>query len=76
MHPLVPPLPGPARPIAPAPIVRLLRREPLAPIREVLAVSIHDVVNDEHVKWTVAELWRITRWIENERWLRRALAER
>lgn len=67
--------PAPARPASPTPIVAVLRRAPLAPIREVLAVSIHDVVNDAGVKRTVAELWRVSRRIESERWLRRALGE-
>ncbi len=46
-------------------------RAPLSDIYEVLATSIHDVVNERLSKTLVADFYRITRWIENERWLRR-----
>ena len=46
-------------------------RAPLSAIHEVLATSIHDVVNERRSRTLVADFYRITRWMENERWLRR-----
>ena len=51
----------------------VVRREPLAAIREILSVTIDDIVNDPRVRWRVRDFYRITRWIENELWLRREL---
>ncbi len=63
-------------PLAPAPIVRVVRREPLTAIREALDLSIHDVVNDPVHKRRVLDLYRACRRIEDECWLRWALSER
>ena len=58
-------------PRAPAPVELVAPRAPLSAIHEVLAISIHDVVNERRSKTLVADFYRITRWMENERWLRR-----
>lgn len=52
----------------------VVRRPALALIREVLAISIHDLVNEPRHKAAVADLYRVTRGIANESWLRRELA--
>jgi len=57
------------------PIELVVPRRPLAAIRELLAISIHDVVNDGRVKCVVADLYRITRRVEAESWLRRQLED-
>jgi hypothetical protein len=62
-RPLLPPL-------RPTPVVRVLRREPLTAICEVLGITIDHVVNDRRCKAAVADLFRATRAIENEAWLR------
>lgn len=49
--------------------------EPLRAIGEVLNISIHDIVNEAHRKRQVAALWRLSRWIENDAWLRRRFDE-
>jgi len=54
-------------------VVRVVRRPPLAAICELLSVSIHQVVNDPRVRIQVRALYKVSRWIENETWLRRAL---
>lgn len=72
---LFPDRPGVAPP-APAPVVRVVRREPLAAIREALDLSIHDVVNDAACRRRVLDLYRVCRRIEDESWLRWALSER
>jgi hypothetical protein len=51
----------------------VVRRPPLAAIHELLAVSIHDVINEPRVRVQVRALYKVSRWIENETWLRRAL---
>lgn len=62
-----------ATPWRTTPVERVVRREPLAPIHQVLSISIHDIVNEARIKSIVADFYRVTRWIENERWLRRQL---
>jgi hypothetical protein len=67
----------PALPWArPAAVELVVRREPLAAIRQMLAISIHDVVNEPRCKCRVAEFYRVMRRIENENWLRRQLRAR
>ena len=61
--------------LRPTPIEIVVRREPLVSIREALAISIHDVVNSRRTKRVVFDLFKVTRKIENEAWLRRRLAE-
>ena len=51
-------------------VVRVVRRPPLAAICELLSVSIHEVVNDPRVRFRVRALYKVSRWIENETWLR------
>ena len=67
----------PERPVGPiqqpVQVERVVRRDPLAAIQELLSISIDHVVNDTRCKAVVADLYRITRQIENEAWLRRAL---
>jgi len=58
-------------PQGPAPVALVAPRAPLSAIHEVLATSIHDVVNERRSKTLVADFYRITRWMENEWWLRR-----
>ena len=65
--PAAPPLPRPA------PVARVLHREPLRSICETLAISIHDIVNEPGARRVVAHLWRIGRRMEQEWWLRREL---
>lgn len=64
-----------APPVQPDPVVRVVRREPLAAIRQVLSISIDDVVNHRRHKRVVADFYRITRQVENEAWLRRRIQE-
>ena len=52
----------------------VVRRPPLAAIHELLAVSIHDVINEPRVRVQVRALYKVSRWIENETWLRQALS--
>lgn len=70
VFPQRPSWPVPAR----EPVALVVRREPLALIREALAVSIHDLVNEPRCKTAVADLYRLTRRVANESWLRRELA--
>jgi len=70
VFPRMPSWPTPAREAA----ALVLRRRPLAPIREVLCISIHDLVNEPRHKAAVADLYRVSRGIANESWLRRELA--
>ena len=57
------------------PIEVVFHRAPLAPIREALAISIHDIVNDARHKRIVFDFFRIARRIERDAWLRRRLRE-
>jgi hypothetical protein len=68
-----PQLPSPPV-VTPEPAELIVRREPLSAIRELLAISIDDIVNRGSCKRVVYELYRITRRVENESWLRRRLA--
>ena len=52
----------------------VVRRPPLAAIHELLSVTIHDVINEPRVRLRVRALYKVSRWIENETWLRRALS--
>ena len=61
-------------PQAPAAVELVAPRAPLSAIHEVLATSIHDVVNERRARSLVADFYRITRWMENEWWLRRMTA--
>ncbi len=54
-------------------VVRVVRRPPLAAICELLSVSIHEVINDPRTRFQVRALYKVSRRIENETWLRRAL---
>ena len=54
-------------------VVRVVRRPPLAAICELLSVSIHEVINEPRVRIQVRALYKVSRWIENETWLRRAV---
>jgi hypothetical protein len=58
------------------PVEQVLRRPPLAALREVLSLSLHDAINDPRRRRTLAEFYRVSRRIEDEGWLRRALGER
>ncbi len=64
-----------SRILRPDPIELVVRRAPLASIQEVLSVSIHDVVNHAWCRRAVCDLYRISRRIEDESWLRRQLAD-
>ena len=68
-----PELPAPPF-LRPTPIEIVVPREPLVSICEALALSIHDVVNSRHTKRAVLDLYKVTRKIKNEAWLRRRLA--
>lgn len=70
---IVPSVPSPPVP-APDPVECVVTRNPLAAIREVLAISIHDVVNDRRYKAVVYDLYRVTRRIEADSWFRHELA--
>lgn len=59
--------------LQPTPIVRVVRREPLVAICEILGITIDHVVNDERCKAVVADFYSVTRAIENEAWLRNEL---
>jgi hypothetical protein len=59
--------------VEPTPVVKVVRREPLTAIREVLSISIDEIVNHGRSKSLVADFYRISRRIENEAWLRRQL---
>jgi len=69
----------PETPIAPVhvpvAVVHMVRHDPLAAIQQLLSISIHEVVNETRYKRIVADLYRITRRIENELWLRRRALE-
>jgi hypothetical protein len=54
-------------------VVCVVRRPPLTAICELLSVSIHEVVNDPRTRIQVRALYKASRWIENETWLRHAL---
>ena len=69
--PVVPGAPVPM----PAPVELVVRRSPLASIREVLAISLDDLVNEREVKRVVYDLYRVSRRVESEAWLRRRLAD-
>ena len=67
---------SPAPPFArPTPIEIVAARTPLLSIREALSISIHEVVNGPHFKAIVLDLYKVTRRMENEAWLRRRFAE-
>ncbi len=70
--PVVPAVPPPT----PAPIELLVRRAPLSAIREVLSISIDDIVNDRRLKYAVHDLYRVTRRIEDEAWLKHRIEDR
>lgn len=61
-------------PVQSDPVERVVGHAPLAAIREVLSISIHDVVNEPRLKRLVADFYRISRWMDNEMWLRRSLS--
>ena len=67
------PEPAPPGFLWPVPVEIIVPREPLRSIRDALAISIHDIVNESRFKGHVAALWRITRLMERETWLRRQL---
>ena len=54
-------------------VVRVVRRPPLAAICELLSVSIHEVINEPRARIQVRALYKVSRWIENETWLRRVV---
>lgn len=60
--------------VEPTPVVKVVRKEPLTAIQEVLSVSIDQIVNRGHTKALVADFYRISRRIENEAWLRRQIS--
>ncbi|MBZ5637859.1 MAG: hypothetical protein LAO51_03780 [Acidobacteriia bacterium] len=65
----------PAAPVAtPTPVEQVVHRDPLSAIREVLAISLDDLVNERRLKHAVDDLYRATRRIERESRLRRRLA--
>ena len=67
----------PAPPLSfPTPAELVVPRRPLVPIFQALGISIHDVVNDAVLRGRVRAFYRITRRIENERWLQRREQER
>ena len=70
--PLERPTPSFERPV---PVELVVRRQPLAAIRELLSISIHDIVNQGRLKLVVADLYKITRKVEAEAWLRLRLEE-
>jgi hypothetical protein len=55
-------------------VVRVVRRPALTAIHELLGVSIHDGINEPRVRLQVRALYKVSRWIENETWLRQALS--
>ena len=59
-----------ARIIEPVHVAYVVPRSPLDAIRELLSISIHDVVNETGCKCVVEDLYRITRRVDNEAWLR------
>ncbi len=59
--------------LAPPASALVERRGPLVSIREVLAISIHDAINDPRWKSVVRDLYKISRRIRNEEWLRREI---
>lgn len=61
--------------LAPVVAERVVRCDPLAAIQQVLSISIHEIVNEARWKRVVNDLYRITRQIENESWLRRRALE-
>ncbi len=71
---IFPERPG-ALPHRPTPIELVVRREPLAAIRELLSISIHDVVNDARCKNVVADFYRVTRRVEAEAWRHRQVED-
>jgi len=52
-----------------------VHRDPLAAIRDILALSIHDIVNEARHKRVVHDFFRIASRIERDAWLRRRLRE-
>jgi hypothetical protein len=64
------PTPLPPRPPA---VGHVVHRAPLSAIHEVLATTIHDVVDDPTRRRRVADFYRVTRWMQNEWWLRQAV---
>ena len=69
--PMVPRTPA-ARP---TPVELVVRRNPLSAIREALGISLDELVNERRLKSAVSDLYRVTRRIEDESWLRRRLLE-
>ena len=69
----------PERPAAPlqepVTVERVVRYDPLAAIQELLSISIHEIVNETPYKRVVTDLYRITRQVENELWLRHRILE-
>lgn len=61
--------------LRPTPVELVVRRRPLSAIQEVLSISVHDLVNDARVKHLVADFYRISCRLQNERWLRRELQQ-
>ncbi len=70
--PVVPVAPPPSQ----APVELVVRRDALSAIREVLAVSLDDIVNHRRFKLAVRDLYRVSRRVEDEAWLRRRLEDR
>ena len=62
-------------PLRPNAVERVVRRPPLSPIHEVLSLTIHDSINDPGSRRLVTDFYKVTRWIENESWLRRSLED-
>ena len=59
----------------PAPVELVVPRRPLVAIFQALGITIHDIVNDAAHRRHVRAFYRITRRIENERWLQRRAEE-
>ncbi len=67
----------PAPPASPpAPVALVVRGADLTAIREVLSLSIHDVVNEARHKRIVLDFYRLTRRIGDEVWIRHRLEDR
>jgi hypothetical protein len=61
--------------LSPTPIEQVVPREPLRSLEELLAITIHDLVNDSGRRRLVGDLYRISRRIDNDGWLRRQMTE-
>ncbi len=70
-----PEVPAPPPPV-PAPVELVVRRDTFSAIREVLAISLDDIVNHRRLKCAVYDLYRISRRVEDEAWLRHRLDDR